>query len=196
MTQSTKAILKSGWGIYLGVVGVISLALDLLRPSVDLTNGRSLSLFKGSAFAGWIFVLVVMVSPALLLKEQGKTPLNKWLSGCWCFLLYVIWIALHTAEAASVPPRPNLAILGGLVLCWRLLTWGRNQTEAGQVPVKTFYFRRNPTAAIEGPGPLLSIRAFLMKNGGMRGVEYVENTGVPVSEISATAWRLLDQNSK
>ncbi len=114
---------------------------------------------------------------------------------CWFLAAWILWVLAHTldSENSGQPPRFNYTYFGGLVLCWRFLRWAANQTEPGLVSTvqKTFYFRRGPTGRVEGPGPLIHIRAHLMKHEGFAGVKYVENTGVPIEQIASTAWRPL-----
>jgi hypothetical protein len=196
MTATSKAIFKSGWAIFLAAGAIISLALDLAQPSFTAPNGRQIFLLgPGSATLGWLSIVITIVAPAFILREVRKAPVPKWLAVCWLIAAWILWALAHTLdyESSGQPPRFNFTIFGGLVLCWRFLSWAPIQTQPRFVPTvhKTFYFRRGPTGRIEGPGPLLHIRAHLMKQGGLAGVEYVENTGVPIEQITATAWKPL-----
>jgi hypothetical protein len=191
MTQESKTIFKSGWGIFVAASAVISLAIDLWQPSYSGSDGNSYPLFGGgSATLGWLMIVVLMVLPAFGLREFRKSHVPKFVAIIWCLIVWFVWAGVHamSAQASHTQPRGSLLFVGGLVLCWRFLRYG-----ADQQTTKTFYFRRGPTGRIEGPGPLLHIRAHLMKHGGLTGVEYAENKGVPPETIPSSDWRPLLQ---
>lgn len=129
---TTWGILKSGWGIFLAVSGVVSVVLDMSIPG-------DFPLFRGSSFTlGWIFINGILIVPAASMRYFGAAPINSALAVIWCIAGFVAWIVLHST-AAEVDPgkhmRPNLALIGGLVLCWRLLVSPRqahSQTEIAE----------------------------------------------------------------
>jgi hypothetical protein len=123
---TVTSILTSGWGLFMLVSGAISIAMDVSRPQVAPGNGQSLPLFgAGSAILGWLTIVLVMVGPAALMRKTGVAPIHKALGLVWCLAVFVGWHLMHALAAegsTSQPPRPNLSMVGGLVLCWRLLT--------------------------------------------------------------------------
>lgn len=196
MTKTSKSILKSGWAIFLGISAVISILLDVIQPKATSADGREFFIFgPGSATLGWLFVVLTMVVPALVIREVRKKPVSKWLAVIFVVMAWILWVVVHTIDSQHTgrPARFNYTIFGGLVLCWRFLRWSPDQTAPEGVPQnqKTFYFRRKGLDRIEGPGSLLHIRAHLMKHGGMKDVEIADNTGVPIEEIPASNWRPL-----
>ena len=108
VTTSTKSILKSGWAIAFAVSLVLSIGLEVAAPG-------------SGAILGWIFVALVFIAPAILMRELGFAPIRRWLAGLWCFSLYMVWVIVHAFMNPGQTPKPNLAMMGGLVLCWRLL---------------------------------------------------------------------------
>jgi hypothetical protein len=129
---TTWGILKSGWGIFLAVSGVVSVVLDMSIPG-------DFPLFRGSSFTlGWIFIIGILIVPAASMRYFGAAPINSALAVIWCIAGFVAWIVLHSTAAEvdlGKHMRPNLALIGGLVLCWRLLVSPRqahSQTEIAE----------------------------------------------------------------
>jgi hypothetical protein len=121
---TTWGILKSGWGIFLAVSGVVSVVLDMSIPG-------DFPLFRGSSFTlGWIFIIGILIVPAASTRYFGAAPINSALAVTWCIAGFVAWVVIHSIAAEvdpGKPVRPNLALLGGLILCWRLLTKPRQE---------------------------------------------------------------------
>jgi hypothetical protein len=116
---STWGILKSGWGLFFVVAGALSVVFDLSIPG-------DFPLFRGGSFTlGWIFIVGVLIVPAACARHFGAAPINRALAVIWCIAGFVAWVVIHSITAGvdpGKPVRPNLALLGGLILCWRLLT--------------------------------------------------------------------------
>jgi hypothetical protein len=125
MKSDTVSVLKSGWGTFLLVAGVISLILDFAVPSVRLSSGESFPIFRGDSFTlGWFFIIGILIIPAALTRHFGAAPINAVMALIWCVAGFIAWVVLHSIIAGfdpSKPMRPNLALIGGLILCWRLL---------------------------------------------------------------------------
>lgn len=142
MQPTSSSILKSGWGMFMLIAGVISVILDISSPHVTISDGQSIPLFRGGSFTlGWLTIVLLMILPAALMRQTGVAPIHKFLAFLWCFVVFLGWNVLHSLSAdtsSHTPPRPNLAFIGGLILCWRLLT-KRPDTEA--------------TSATNEPGP-------------------------------------------
>jgi hypothetical protein len=126
MQPSSKSILCSGWGLFLGVAGILSIVLDMAAPSVKLADGTSFPLFRGGSFTlGWLTIVGMMIAPAAALRQFRLAPINKFLAFLWCVVVFFGWVASHALFAGgdpNDPPKPNLTFVAGLVLCWRLLT--------------------------------------------------------------------------
>jgi len=117
------ALLCSGWGIIPIIAGIVFVIIDLASPTITTSTGESIAVFRGGSFTlGWIFIVVLMVAPAALARAIGLAPLNRPLAICWCLLIFFGWILVHAGAAPHQQPKPNLALIGGMVLCWRLLT--------------------------------------------------------------------------
>jgi uncharacterized membrane protein YhaH (DUF805 family) len=197
----TKAVLRSGWSIFFGANLTISIVVDLVElvasSNFTFPNGRPFSLLMGgSAIIGWLFIALVFVVPAILLREFREAPIGKWSASAWCFVLWCTWVFVHEMQEPGSVHRANFTMIGGMILCWRLLTWECNRVSVGSSPSKTYFFRRTATSIIEGPGSLSQIRAFLMRNGGLKGVVYAENTGSPPESIADGSWNLIDPKLK
>ncbi len=108
MKESTKSIFKSGWSIAFGVSLLISIALEIMVPGTG-------------AILGWLFVAVVFIVPAVLMRELGYVPIRQAFAVLWCIALYFIWVMIHALTDPGQTPKPNIAVIGGLILCWRLL---------------------------------------------------------------------------
>ena len=108
------------------IAGLISVILDVSSPHVTIPNGQSIPLFQGGSFTvGWLTIVLLMIVPAALMRQTGVAPIHKLLALLWCFAAFLGWNVVHaiSADASSNnPPRPNLAFIGGLILCWRLLS--------------------------------------------------------------------------
>ena len=189
MTEATKQTFRSGWGIAIAVLAIVSIVADLWSPSVTSPTGQNIQILgAGSAILGFLAVVVCFVVPALIYRELVKRHLPKWAAVIWCLVAWCTWILVTEPPPGTAPPRPRGSLLaaGCLIVCWRLLRHGADIQQ-----VKTFYFRRGSTGRIEGPGPLLHIRAHLMKHGGLAGVEYTQDIGVPPAQIAPSDWRPL-----
>lgn len=107
------------------IAGIISVILDISSPQVTISGGQSIPLFRGGSFTlGWLTIVLVMIVPAALMRQTGVAPIHKGLAFLWCFAVFIGWNVVHALGAdpsSHNPPRPNLAFIGGLVLCWRLL---------------------------------------------------------------------------
>lgn len=148
MKPTTSTILKSGWGIFLAVAGVASVVLDVA------THGA------GSFTLGWLGIAVVMVAPASAARSSGFAPIHKGLGVLWCIVAFFGWIIIHALGAdTGHSPRANLAVVAGLVLCWRLLT----QTDKPEPTISPdddrFYYRAGAADDIQGPASLAEIAA-------------------------------------
>lgn len=121
---STWGILKSGWGLFFVVAGALSVVLDLSIPG-------DFPLFRGDSFTlGWLFIVGVLIVPASCARHFRAAPINSALAVIWCIAGFVAWVVIHSITAEvdpGKPVRPNLALLGGLILCWRLLTKPRQE---------------------------------------------------------------------
>lgn len=119
---TTWGILKSGWGIFLALAGVVSVVLDVASPSVQTSSG-TISIFgNGSMTLGWLFIIGAFVLPVAILRQFCEKPCNSVVAVLWCAFLLLLWGVVHATSDPSHPARPNLALLlGGVVLCWRLL---------------------------------------------------------------------------
>jgi hypothetical protein len=137
MQPTSASILKSGWGMFMLVAGGISVILDISSPHFTVSEGQSVPLFGGGSFTlGWLLIVVVMIVPAALMRQTGGAPIHKFFAFLWCFAVFIGWNVLHelcAGGSSNTPPRPNLAFIGGLTLCWRLLTM-RVNTEKASVP--------------------------------------------------------------
>jgi hypothetical protein len=139
MIRKSTPILLSGWGAFLAIAGVVSLALDLAAPRATLSDGSSFPLFLGGSWTlGWVGVMGIMLLPAIAMREFGKVPIDRGLAFLWCAAVFFGWVYLHVIGPEGqtpLPARPNLSMLGGLVLCWRLLTRPREPAvEDGNAP--------------------------------------------------------------
>jgi hypothetical protein len=131
MKSDTVSVLKCGWGTFLLVTGVISLILDFTAPSVHLPSGVSFPIFRGDSFTlGWFFIIGMLIIPAACTRHFGVAPINAVMAFIWCVAGFIAWAVLHSI-AAKVDPgrpmRPNLALIGGLILCWRLLVTPKSE---------------------------------------------------------------------
>ena len=95
----------------MAVTAVVSIVLDL-------------TLFgEGSYVLGWLMIVILMIVPASIARFAGWAPMNKALGGIWCFVIILIWSVVRAIGSdPQHPPGNSLAYIGGLVLCWRLLT--------------------------------------------------------------------------
>jgi hypothetical protein len=119
---STSGILMGGWGIFLAAAGIISAVMDFSAPSVQ-TNVGTVRLFgPGSLTLGWLLIVGVFISPAILIRPFFKKACHPAAAVMWCIFAWVMWAAVHAAIDPIHPARPNLALFGGFALCWRLLT--------------------------------------------------------------------------
>lgn len=141
MKSDTVSVLKSGWSTFLLVAGVISLILDFAVPSVRLSSGESFPIFRGDSFTlGWFFIIGILIIPAALTRHFGAAPINAVMALIWCIAGFIAWVVLHSIIAGfdpSKPMRPNLALIGGLILCWRLLVTPKSEQPGieSEVPV-------------------------------------------------------------
>lgn len=118
MNADISSILKSGWGLFLGLACVVSVVLDFaVRQHLPLFSNGSFTL-------GWLFVVGLFIVPAACARQIGIAPMNSFLAVVWCVIAILAWSVIHAISGESGPQhtaRPNLALLGGLALCWRLL---------------------------------------------------------------------------
>jgi hypothetical protein len=125
-------ILKCGWGLFFLISGIASVVLDMSIPG-------DFPLFRGDSFTlGWLFIIGILIIPAACARHFGVTPLSDTLAVIWCMVGFVVWLVIHSITAEvdpGKPIRPNLALIGGLILCWRLLVTPRQeQPQAEGVP--------------------------------------------------------------
>lgn len=119
---STRGILSSGWGAFLAVAGVISVVMDISSPSVKTNVGPVQIFAPGSLTLGWLFITGAFVLPPVILRQFCKRACHPVVAFIWCVLLFLAWAVVHQSSDPYHPARPNLALFGGIVLCWRLLT--------------------------------------------------------------------------
>jgi len=138
MQTTVSSILKSGWGAFLAVAGVVSIVLDFTSPSISTGGGHNISLFGGGSFVlGWVMIVILMIVPASIARFSGWAPMNKAFASLWCFVIFIIWSAVHSIGSdPQHPPRPNLAFIGGLILCWRLLSMKATPEELKSIEVQ------------------------------------------------------------
>lgn len=138
MQTTVSSILKSGWGAFLVVAGVVSIVLDVTSPSIPTGGDHNISVFGGGSFViGWVMIVILMIIPASIARLSGLAPMNKAFAGLWCFVVLIIWSAIHSiGSEPQQPTRPNLAFIGGLILCWRLLSTKETLKELGSIDVQ------------------------------------------------------------
>lgn len=124
--NSTWGILSSGWGVFLVVAGIISVALDISSPSVKTNTGAAPVFGAGSLSLGWLFIAGAFVLPPVIFRHFCKKSCHPVFAIAWCVFLVLAWGVVHSASDPGHPARPNLAMFGGIVLCWRLLTKERH----------------------------------------------------------------------
>ena len=123
LKSDANKILQSGWGIFLVVSLLVSVAMDLANPGIARPDGGRFNLFgNGSAILGWLIVISIFILPTYLLRAFGKAPINRWFAAFLCFVGFFMWTGLHAATESSNAPRFNFTMWGCLVLAWRLLT--------------------------------------------------------------------------
>lgn len=129
MKSDANRILQSGWGLFLVISLLVSVAIDLANPGIARPDGGRFNLFgNGSATLGWLVVIAIFIVPSYLLRSFGVAPINRWIAAFICFAGFVGWTALHTATEPNVPARFNYTMWGCLILAWRLLTRQRIET--------------------------------------------------------------------
>ena len=123
LKSDANKILQSGWGIFLVVSLLVSIAMDLANPGIARPDGGRFNLFgNGSAILGWLIVISIFILPTYLLRAFGKAPINRWFAAFLCFVGFFMWTGLHAATESNNAPRFNFTMWGCLVLAWRLLT--------------------------------------------------------------------------
>jgi hypothetical protein len=123
MKSDTGQILKSGWGVFLLVSLVLSVAIDLSMLEAELAGGMRRPLFgNGSALLGWIASVIIFVLPPSLLRHFRVSPFSGWLAFGFLLLGYVVWFSITSEPSRTTPKPPSLLLIGGLALGWRLLT--------------------------------------------------------------------------
>ncbi len=119
--------LLSGWGVFLAVMGVVSVILDVVAIFFHAESGTNMVIFGGGSFTlGWLVVVLLFVIPPLLVRKMRVVPISKWLAALWVIVAIFGWIFIKVVESSfesgSASIRPSFSFYGGVVLCWRLLT--------------------------------------------------------------------------
>lgn len=120
---SSREILKSGWGYYFILAGVFSVIMDLISPTVTVGSQNVPVFAPGSFILGWILLVAFMILPAIGARKIGLAPMHGFFAAIWTFVAYFLWTAVNLfLSEGSSGPKGGLMLLGGVVLCWRLLT--------------------------------------------------------------------------
>lgn len=123
---SAKEFLLSGWGVFLAVMGVVSVILDVVAIFFHTETWTNMVILAGGSFTlGWLVVVLLFVLPPLLVRKMRVVPISKWLAVLWVIVAIFGWSCLKGVESSfesGSAIRPSLSFFGGVVLCWRLLT--------------------------------------------------------------------------
>jgi N-acetylmuramoyl-L-alanine amidase len=123
LKSDANKVLRSGWSVFLVIMLLVSVALDIVNPGVDLPSGTRFNFVRGgSTTLGWLTVVIIFISPAYLLRAFGIAPINRWLASFLCFVGVFVWVGLHTSTESNSPSRFNYTMWGCVILAWRLLT--------------------------------------------------------------------------
>jgi N-acetylmuramoyl-L-alanine amidase len=123
MKSDANKVLRSGWSVFLLIALLISVALDIANPGVELPSGTRFNFIKGgSATLGWLTVVIIFISPAYLLRAFGIAPLNRWFAAFLCFVGVFVWVGIHTSTESNSRSHFNYTMWGCVILAWRLLT--------------------------------------------------------------------------
>lgn len=122
------SILSCSWGSFLIVAGgLLSLAFDLLAARSGNVLGMT-----GNAIIGWLVVALLFVLPSALMRSAGKAPIRGIFAVIWCLVASFGWLAIKTidAPAGSSHTKVSFVFIGGVILCWQLLTQRSEDTVA------------------------------------------------------------------
>lgn len=189
MKVTAASILKSGWGIFLAIVGVLSIGLDIAAPVVTTAGGRELPMFSGSFTFGWLLAITVMIGPAAAIRASGVAPIHKGLGFLWCFVAFSVWVVLRAALSGGQPsPMGMLLVLACLRLCWSLLTLREEAPPLPVSPEQRRYYYRVPGGDIQGPDRLDVIRG-RFSGEALPSVEVVEALGQSAGALKSASWK-------
>jgi len=123
VNSDANRVLRSGWRVFLVIALLVSVALDIANPGVDLRSGTRFNFGRGgSATLGWLTVVIIFISPAYLLRAIGIAPINRWVAAFLCFVGVFVWVGLHTSTESNSRSHFNYTMWGCVILAWRLLT--------------------------------------------------------------------------
>jgi hypothetical protein len=143
MDLSASRILRSGWGAFVVVAGVLAVLLDVKSR-----------FYGGSWILGWLLSVGVFIVPAATWRG-GLGVIPKWCGWVWCIMAFLAWTLVHGIAAESAGTRPpvmSIGTFGCLVLCWRLLCWTKAPQSNSHLKIAPRYFYRiGPQWEIRGP---------------------------------------------